>query len=101
FNFQESGLDFAMASGHKLGALPGTGFLLARDPGALTPLVWGGGQENGLRGGTQNYLGVETLAVAMQTIPGKLKNIPTQNQWRDAMEASLPADAVVIGKKHA
>ena len=100
FHFNESGLDWAMASGHKLGALPGSGFLLARDPGALKPLVWGGGQESGLRGGTQNYLGVETLAVALQTLPAKLARIPQLNAWRKNLEAGLPSGTVVIGAKH-
>lgn len=100
FHFEESGLDWAMASGHKLGALPGTGFLLARDPGALKPLVFGGGQENGLRGGTQNYLGVETLAVAMQTFAKKLATLEQHDVWRQELESALPKEAVIIGKKY-
>lgn len=100
FNFQESGLDWAMASGHKLGALPGSGFLLARDAGYMQPLIFGGGQENGLRGGTQNYLGVETLAVAMQTFATKLARMPMMEAWRRDFEASLPKGAVVIGAKY-
>lgn len=100
FHFEESGLDWAMASGHKLGALPGTGFLLARDPGALKPIIFGGGQENGLRGGTQNYLGVETLAVAMQTFAKKLATLEQHNIWRQELESALPKEAVIIGKKY-
>lgn len=100
FHFEESGLDWAMASGHKLGALPGTGFLLARDPGALKPIIFGGGQENGLRGGTQNYLGVETLAVAMQTFAKKLATLEQHEAWRQELENALPKEAVVIGKKY-
>lgn len=100
FHFNDSGLDWAMASGHKLGALPGSGLLLAKDPGALKPMVWGGGQESGLRGGTQNYLGVETLAVALQTLPAKLKRIPELNQWRKNLEAALPESTLVIGAQH-
>ncbi|MFN9111729.1 MAG: cysteine desulfurase family protein, partial [Bacteroidota bacterium] len=100
FDFASSGLDFAMASGHKLGALPGSGFLLARDPLSLSPLIWGGGQENGLRGGTQNYLGVETLAIALQTIPEKLKLIENHETWRAEFERALPAEAKVIGFRY-
>jgi cysteine desulfurase len=65
YNFLQSGMDYAVCSGHKVGALPGTGFILAKDPRALSPLVFGGGQERGQRGGTQNYLGIESLAVAL------------------------------------
>ncbi len=100
FNFRESGLDWAMASGHKLGALPGTGFLLTTKPFEITPLIFGGGQENGMRGGTQNYLGSETLAIAMQTLPEKLKKISLHHEWRAELESSLPSEAVVIGKTY-
>lgn len=65
FNFDKSGLDYAVCSGHKLGALSGSGFVIAKDPTKLLPLVFGSTQEKGLRGGTQHYLGIETLAIAM------------------------------------
>lgn len=65
FNFKESGIDYAFMSGHKIGALTGAGFVLAKDPTTLESLIIGGGQERNLRGGTQNYIGNETLAVAL------------------------------------
>ncbi|OUR93491.1 hypothetical protein A9Q84_18635 [Halobacteriovorax marinus] len=65
FSFKESGIDYAVTSGHKFGALTGTGILLAKYPNKLNALIIGGGQEKGIRGGTQNYLGYETLAVAL------------------------------------
>jgi cysteine desulfurase len=75
FTFLSTGMDYAVCSGHKVGALPGIGFLISRDPTLLNPMVFGGGQEKGLRGGTQNYLGIETLAIALsdyQANAGKL-----------------------------
>lgn len=65
FNFMESGVDYAFLSGHKIGALTGSGLMLAKHPEKVLPLIIGGGQERNLRGGTQNYLGNETLAVGM------------------------------------
>ncbi|MFN8371019.1 MAG: cysteine desulfurase family protein [Bacteriovoracaceae bacterium] len=65
FNFDEMGFDFAVVAGHKLGALTGTGILLVRDFKNFKPLIHGGGQEKGLRGGTQNYIGNETLTVSL------------------------------------
>ena len=67
FSFKESGIDYAVTSGHKFGALTGTGILLAKHPTKLNALIIGGGQEKGIRGGTQNYLGYETLAVALNS----------------------------------
>jgi cysteine desulfurase len=66
FHFTESGVDYAVCSGHKVGALTGSGFLIAKDPTRLKPFVYGSYQESGLRGGTQNYLGIETLAIALK-----------------------------------
>ena len=68
FNFKESNVDFAVCSGHKLGAMTGTGILLAKNPQTVKPLIIGGGQEKGLRGGTQHYIGNETLAIALSSI---------------------------------
>lgn len=68
FNFNELPIDFAVLSGHKIGAITGTGIILAKDISKLRPLIIGGGQERGVRGGTQNYLGYETLAVALNSL---------------------------------
>jgi cysteine desulfurase len=73
FNFEESGLDFAVLSGHKIGAMTGAGFIMAKNPAMIKPLLLGGGQERGLRGGTQNYLGYETIAVALNAIPTEIE----------------------------
>lgn len=66
FSFKESGLDFAVLSGHKIGAMTGAGILMVKDPSTFKPFILGGGQERGHRGGTQNYLGYETIAVALE-----------------------------------
>src|SRR5260221_12283753 len=46
--------DFLTLSGHKIGAPKGVGALVGRNAVALDPLVKGGGQERGLRRGTEN-----------------------------------------------
>lgn len=81
FNFEESGLDYAVCSGHKLGALTGSGFLICKDPTKLLPLVFGSTQERGLRGGTQHYLGIETLAIALSDFKQNKENL---NPLREA-----------------
>jgi cysteine desulfurase len=52
-------------SAHKLGGPKGVGCLLVRMPARMPPLVWGGGQEHGLRSGTENVPGAVGFAAAL------------------------------------
>ena len=101
FNFKESNIDFAVCSGHKFGALTGTGILLVKNPETLLPLIIGGGQEKGHRGGTQNYLGNETLAVALTTIEKSFINIEALTKKRIEFENKIKSafpKVVIIGE---
>jgi len=60
-------IDLASISGHKLGSLKGVGCLYAKKPEILKPLIVGGGQEFGLRSGTENVVAVLTLIQALKT----------------------------------
>jgi cysteine desulfurase len=53
-DIEEDCIDMLCFSGHKLNAPKGIGVLYKRKDIELTPLIHGGGQENGLRGGTYN-----------------------------------------------
>ena len=55
------GYDFLTASGHKVHALKGIGFMYKRKDVNLKPIIYGE-QEHGLRGGTQNTLGILSLS---------------------------------------
>ncbi len=62
----ETGADFLSFSGHKIGALSGTGFLWTR-PGVTQGRggrLFPGTQEGGRRGGTENFLGIASLGAA-------------------------------------
>jgi cysteine desulfurase len=101
FNFKESGMDYAVISGHKVGAMIGSGFLLVKDPTKLKPLVFGGGQEFGKRGGTQNYIGAETLAVALDHFDKNKDELKKVQQLREAFESNIKKEfpeAVIIGE---
>lgn len=57
-------VDLLTITGHKIGGPKGSGALIARDFGALRPLHFGGGQERGLRPGTEDVAGAAGLAEA-------------------------------------
>jgi cysteine desulfurase len=61
-----SGAESVALSAHKLGGPKGVGCLLVRTPADLPPLLWGGGQEHGLRSGTENVAGVVGFAAALE-----------------------------------
>jgi cysteine desulfurase len=101
FNFLESNVDYAVCSGHKLGAMTGTGILLSKDPTTIKPIIIGGGQEKGHRGGTQHYIGNETLAIALSSIQENFKNIEVLNAKRIEFESSIKKafpNVVIIGE---
>lgn len=56
--------DFLSLSAHKLGGPRGVGCLIIRQPYRLSPLLHGGGQEFGLRSGTENLPGIAGFALA-------------------------------------
>lgn len=59
--------DMLSASGHKFGAPKGIGFLYVKKNGPTTdPLIYGGKQEQGIRGGTENVLGIISMAAALE-----------------------------------
>ncbi|GBF05209.1 cysteine desulfurase, iscS [Deinococcus aerius] len=59
------GVTFATFSAHKWGGPRGVGFLYVRRGTTLPPVTLGGGQEGGLRPGTQNTAGVYAAGVAL------------------------------------
>lgn len=71
------GVDLLSVSGHKIHGPKGTGFLYCRDKVKIKPLIYGGGQENGLRSGTENVPGIAGLAQAAVESYDKLKEKTT------------------------
>lgn len=58
--------DMLSASAHKFGGPKGVGFLYIRNGTKMKSLIHGGKQENGLRGGTENILGIISMAAALE-----------------------------------
>jgi cysteine desulfurase len=61
-------INYATFSGHKLYAPKGIGFLYVKKDSPLTPLIAGGGQEKGLRSGTENLPGVAALGTVLEQL---------------------------------
>jgi len=102
FNFEESGMDYAVLSGHKVGALIGSGCIIAKDPSKLSSFIFGGGQEKGKRGGTQNYIGAETMAVALHSFDQHKESFKELTQYRLEFEKNIKAkfpEVVIIGEE--
>jgi cysteine desulfurase len=82
--------DFFTFSGHKFHAPAGIGVLICKDPHTLKPLIWGGGQEQGLRSGTENWLGIIGIGAA---IADRSENFETHTkhmrELRDQFESKL------------
>jgi cysteine sulfinate desulfinase/cysteine desulfurase-like protein/glyoxylase-like metal-dependent hydrolase (beta-lactamase superfamily II)/rhodanese-related sulfurtransferase len=57
----DTSIDYAPFSGHKLYAPKGIGFLYVREGAPYQPFIAGGGQESGLRSGTENLPGIAAL----------------------------------------
>lgn len=70
-DFGASGLDALTVSGHKLGGPVGVGALLVRRGVPLAPALLGGGQERGLRSGTEPAALVRAFAVALDLAVGE------------------------------
>lgn len=76
------GIDMMSASAHKIGGLKGTGLLYKKDGIDIKPLIYGS-QESGLRGGTENVVGIIALAEAVRHCNTSIKNIECISEMRD------------------
>lgn len=74
-------IDMLSLSGHKFGAPMGTGILYIRSDIPKKPFIYGGGQECGIRGGTENVPGIVALGAAAELV---VKNL---SLWRDKWQS--------------
>ncbi len=85
--------DYLSLSAHKFGGPKGVGALLARQEAPLSPLLRGGGQQRGMRAGTENVPGIVGLAAALQQA---CRNMPQEAASVCALRAQLMAGLAAI-----
>ncbi|MDN6693453.1 MAG: cysteine desulfurase [Corynebacterium casei] len=98
-NFHELGADTLAASAHKFGGPRGIGLLLAKRTPAPRPLMFGGGQERGIRPGTNDVAGASGLAAALKESIAQLEQESNhirglRDELRDGIANSI--DDVVV-----
>ena len=69
-DFKALGADLMTLSSHKIGGPQGVGALIVRDGLVLDGAIRGGGQERGMRAGTENVAGIAGFGAAAATLPG-------------------------------
>lgn len=62
------GIDMMSVSGHKIHGPKGSGFLYVRDGVKISPIILGGGQQRGMRSGTENVPAIAGLGEAVRLI---------------------------------
>ena len=65
-------IDLLSVSGHKIHGPKGIGFLYVDEKVKIKPILFGGGQQNGLRSGTENVPAIAGLAKAIEIVYSKL-----------------------------
>ncbi|WP_421913399.1 cysteine desulfurase family protein [Mesorhizobium sp.] len=93
--------DYLILSSHKIGGPKGVGAIIASSDLMMPkPLINGGGQEKGHRGGTENLAGIAGFGAAAREAVAGLKDIDSVRRRRDEVEAivkSLVPDAEIFG----
>ena len=62
------GIDLLSTSGHKIHGPKGIGFLYIKEGTKISPIIFGGGQQKGMRSGTENVPGIAGIGLAAKTI---------------------------------
>ena len=88
-------------SGHKIGAPKGVGALIVRDRKAVEAIIHGGGQQFGIRPGTENVPGIVGLGIAAKLAAQEQPALAARlRELRDELERRVLAivpDAVING----
>lgn len=98
------GIDLLSTSGHKIHGPKGIGFLYVKEGTKISPIIFGGGQQKGMRSGTENVPGIVGLAVACEKMIGKnmrmlKRSEKSKNTFRRGSKR-LRISRIIQGKHH-
>ena len=87
-------VDLYSISAHKIGGIKGVGALVKRKSAVIKPFICGGGQESGMRSGTENVFGIKFMEYAAQkhfiNIAENYKKVKQLNDlMRELLDKSL------------
>ncbi len=93
FSMRDLNVQSYALSAHKIHGPKGVGALILQKGHRVSPREFGGGQENGLRSGTENTPGIAGLCAAVQSYPAGAPEAMAGLKRRlfDALAGSLPA----------
>jgi cysteine desulfurase len=91
------GVDLMSASGHKIHASKGIGFMYKKSGVNVHPVIYGGGQEKGLRSGTESVPLIAGLCAAVKALPDPNKQLTLQQEfYSKAKEILSQVDCIKI-----
>ena len=87
---KRDGIDMLSLSGHKIHAPKGIGALFVKTGTEISPIVFGGGQERGLRSSTENVPGIVGLGKATEIAMASMaEDVPRMVRMRDRIIDSV------------
>lgn len=95
-NVKNLGVDLLTASGHKIHAPKGIGFLYKNQKCHIAPFIVGGGQESGMRSGTESVPLIAALQGAIEELPNPQATLLKMREIYNYAKDKLLADDDVI-----
>ncbi len=100
-DFSTMNIDLMSVSGHKIGGMLGAGALVVRQGILISPHIKGGGQELGLRAGTENVPAIAAFGAAAEDVLLELDNKNKYSEMQKKLEAmiqEISSDAIIFGQ---
>lgn len=101
FDLKETEADLVSLSAHKFGGPQGTGALLFKEDIKIKSQIEGGGQQQGIRSGTEDIASIYGMAKALESLEDDILKMKEAEAIRDYLEDSVKSispESVIYGK---